>query len=47
MRSLEHAGGFCLWISTYRISVRFLMALVQWCSGYVSFQFWGGAIESP
>ena len=30
-------GGTCLRIGTYRISVRFLMALVQWCSGYVSF----------
>ena len=27
----------CLRISTYHISVQFLMALVQWCSGYVSF----------
>ena len=28
---------WCLQISTYRISIQFLMALVQWCSGYVSF----------
>ena len=31
------SGRVCLRISTYRISVRFLMALVPWCSGYVSF----------
>ena len=27
----------CLRMVFNRISVRFLMALVQWCSGYVSF----------
>ena len=28
-----------------RISVRFLMALVQWCSGYVSFLLWARRIQ--
>ena len=33
----ESMSYHCLRIGTYRISVRFLMALVQWCSGFVSF----------
>ena len=51
MRAIIHEGVAvdiatipnCLRISTYRISVRFLMALVQWCSVYVSFLKHAGA----
>ena len=36
----------CLRLVCNCISVRFLMALVQWCSGYVSFLYGGAYVAS-